>query len=140
MIRYTNTADGIGTEQLDGFFVGWPSPPSRETHLAILRGSSHVVLAVDDETGAVVGFINAISDGVLAAYVPLLEVLLSHRGRGIGRELVTRMHDALKDLYMVDLLCDPDMEEFYSRFGMRPGRAMTLRRHDRQSGVPPDER
>ena len=29
MIRYAESADGIHPEQLDGFFHGWPSPPSR---------------------------------------------------------------------------------------------------------------
>jgi len=140
MVRYTDTADGIAPEQLDGFFVGWPKPPSREAHLDILLGSSHVVLAVDDDTGAVVGFVNAVSDGVLSAYVPLLEVLPDYRGRGIGRELVERMQELLSGFYMVDLLCDADMEEFYSRFEMKPGHAMMLRRYDRQSGIPPEER
>ena len=140
MIRYTDTTEGLTPERLRGFFVGWPSPPSPETHLDILRGSHRVVLALDDETGAVIGFVNAISDGVLAAYVPLLEVLPEYRGRGIGRELVTRLQEALGGFYMVDLLCDTDMEGFYSRFGMKPGRAMMLRRYDRQSGIPPQDR
>ena len=140
MIRYVDTVEGVMPEHLNGFFVGWPEPPSPETHLDILRGSYHVVLAVDDETGSVVGFINAISDGILAAYLPLLEVLPDYRGRGIGRELVERMMSALDGFYMVDLLCDPEMERFYSRFGMKPGCAMMLRRYDRQSGVPQEER
>jgi GNAT superfamily N-acetyltransferase len=140
MIRYTDSLEGISAERLSGFFEGWPSPPSSKTHLDILRGSSHVVLAIDDESGSVVGFINAISDWVLAACVPLLEVVPSHRRRGIGTELVTRMLEALDHFYMVDLACDAEMEGFYSRFGMRPGHAMTLRHYDRQSGIPPGER
>ncbi len=72
----------------------------------------HVVLAVDGV--AVVGFITAISDGLLAAYVPLLEVRPEYRGRGIGSELVRRMVGRLEDLYMVDLVCDPELESFTS--------------------------
>ena len=138
MIRYLNAADGIRPHQLEGFFEGWPSPPSPDTHIEILRGSYRAVLAVDDEVDRVVGFITAVSDGVLAAYIPLLEVLPSYRRRGIGRELVTRIQRELGDFYMVDLVCDEAMESFYSSLGMKPAHAMTVRQYDRQSGITPE--
>ena len=87
MISYTDTVAGITPDRLQGFFVGWPNPPSPETHLEILQGSSNFVLAIDDETGNVVGFVSAVSDGVLSAYIPLLEVLPSYQNRGIGTAL-----------------------------------------------------
>lgn len=71
---YADSAAGIRSDQLTGgFFVGWPSPPTAERHLDILRGSDAVVMAIDDD--AVVGYATAISDGVLSAFIPLLEVL-----------------------------------------------------------------
>ncbi len=140
MIRYLNTAELIRPDQLEGFFEGWPSPPTPETHVAIMRGSYRVVLALDENSDAVVGFITAVSDGVLAAYIPLLEVLPSYRRRGIGRELVTRMQEELGELYMVDLVCDEALESFYASMGMKPARAMTIRRFDKQSGTSPDTR
>ncbi len=139
MIRYLNTADGIRPDQLAGFFEGWPSPPTPETHVSIMRGSYRVVLAIDCDRDTVVGFITAVSDGVLAAYIPLLEVLPSYRRRGIGRELVTRMQEELGELYMVDLVCDEAVESFYVSLGMKPARAMTVRRLDRQSGITPEK-
>jgi GNAT superfamily N-acetyltransferase len=84
--------------------------------------------------GGVVGFITAIRDNVLAAYVPPLEVLPEYRGRGIGSQLVRRMLDRLKDLYMVDLLCDTDLQPFYASLGMVPATGIMLRNHERQSG------
>jgi len=135
MLRYLNKADAIRPDQLEGFFEGWPSPPTPETHITIMRGSYRVVLALDEDSDAVVGFITAVSDGALAAYIPLLEVLPSYRRRGIGRELVTRMQQELGDLYMVDLVCDKATEPFYASLGMKPAHAMTLRRYDRQSGT-----
>ena len=138
MIRYLNSADGIRPDQLKDFFEGWPSPPTPETHVTIMQGSHRVVLALDEGSDAVVGFITAVSDGVLAAYIPLLEVLPSYRRRGIGRELVTRLQRELGDLYMVDLVCDEAMESFYASLGMKPARAMTVRRFDRQSGTIPE--
>jgi ribosomal protein S18 acetylase RimI-like enzyme len=136
MIEYSETIDGLSAEHLAGFFVGWPDPPSPETHLRILAGSAAVVLARDGAAGAVVGFITAISDGVSCAYVPHLEVLPAYQGRGIGSELVRRMLDRLRHLYMVDLICDVDVQPFYARLGMRPFTGMILRNYDRQSGAP----
>ncbi len=134
MIHYTDMLDGITPDHLQGFFVGWPDPPSPETHLRLLRGSDAVVLALDSQTDRVVGFATAISDGVLSAYIPLLEVLPSYQGRGIGQELMHRILRRLDGLYMVDLVCDPDHQGFYARFGMRPAHAMILRHYRHQSG------
>jgi predicted N-acetyltransferase YhbS len=133
-MRYLTSTDTITVDQLHGFFVGWPNPPSPETHLAILRRSDAVVLAIDEETGRVVGFVNALSDGLLSAFIPLLEVLLAYQGRGIGSELVRRRLALLGDLYAVDVMCDADVQPFYARLGMQPAQGMMLRRYDRQSG------
>ena len=135
MIRYIDSIDGITETQLSGFFEGWPDPPSAATHVRILKGSHTVVLAIDDDESRVVGFVTAVSDGVLAAYIPLLEVLPEYRRQGIGGELVRRAMESLDGLYMVDLVCDPDMKRFYSRFGMKPAHAMAIRRYERQSGA-----
>lgn len=136
MIVYTDTIDGITVDALrGGFFVGWPNPPSAETHLRLLRGSDHVCLALDDTTGDVVGFVTAICDGVTCAYIPHLEVLPAYQGRGIGTELMRRMLDRLGNLYMIDLLCDAAIQPFYARLGMRPAMGMAVRNYARQSGA-----
>jgi GNAT superfamily N-acetyltransferase len=132
--EYVTTLDGITVEMLSGFFVGWPAPPSPETHLKVLRNSRFIVLAVDREAERVVGFINAISDGILSAYIPLLEVLPDFQGQGIGTELVTRMLEQCGDLYMVDTTCDPRLQRFYSRCGMQPSTGAMVRNYARQAG------
>lgn len=133
-IHYTDSLDRITVEHLHGgFFEGWPHPPNPDAHLRILQGSYAVVLAVDGASGNVVGFITAISDGVSSAYIPHLEVLPAYRKQGIGVELVRRMLARLSDLYMVDLVCDPDVQPFYARLGLRPYSAMIHRNYDRQA-------
>ncbi|MBX0326982.1 GNAT family N-acetyltransferase [Oscillochloris sp. ZM17-4] len=134
MVMYQNSLTGVDASHLQGFFVGWPSPPAPATHLRILAGSSHVVLAREGERGPVVGFITAVSDGVSCAYIPHLEVLPGHQGRGVGSELLRRMLAALRQIYMIDLICDADVQPFYERLGMRPYSGMILRNYDRQSG------
>ncbi len=135
-IIYTESLRGVAVEQLHGFFVGWKNPPSPRRHLDILLGSDHVVLAIAKAPRKVVGFINAISDGVLSAYIPLLEVLPEFQKRGIGRELVTRMLGKLEHLYMVDLTCDLDMREFYEKAGLKAAFGMVQRNYERQNGGP----
>lgn len=136
MIIYQDGVDGVTEELLVGFFVGWPNPPTPAVHLRLLRGSQHCVLARDGVGGPVVGFVNAVGDGVLSAYIPLLEVLPAYQGRGIGTALMARMLEQLRGFYMVDLLCDPELQPYYERLGMRPASGMLLRNYDRQSGAP----
>ncbi len=134
MLRYTDDVTAVTAAQLDGaFWVGWPDPPSPSDHLRILLGSYRVWLAIDDETNKVVGFINAVSDGVLSAYIPLLEVLAPYQGQGIGSELTRRMLTSLGHLYQIDLMCDDDVRPFYARLGMRPGGGMLVHNYDRQN-------
>ena len=129
MPTYANTPRGIRAEQLIGFFVGWPAPPTPERHLELLRGSDAVVIAIDESH--VVGYVTAVSDGVLSAFIPFLEVLPTHQHQGIATELVERLLQQLDHLYMVDLCCDAGLEPFYARLGFRTlDRAMGLRRRE----------
>ncbi len=127
MIEYVTTVEGIRERDLVGFFVGWPTPLSAEKHLRVLQGSDFVVVARETDNGQVVGFGTAVGDGVLSAFIPLLEVLPEYQGRGIGSELVRRMLILLESTYMIDLCCDEDLVTFYERFGMGRWVGMGLR-------------
>lgn len=132
-IVYADSTAGVHANALRGFFAGWPDAPSPETHLEMLDGSDHVVLAFDGEGGTVVGFVAAISDGVLSAFVSSLQVLPAYGGRGIGSDLFRRMLQKLDDHYVVSLTCDPNLQPFYERFGMQPSGGMLLSNRDRRS-------
>jgi GNAT superfamily N-acetyltransferase len=128
VIAYLDDVSGLEDDQLrGGFFEGWPHPPSADLHLAHLRGAEAAIVAIDGETGQVVGFVTAIGDGLLVAFIPLLEVLPAYRGRGIGTELMRRLLDRLAGRYSVDLACDPEMMPFYERLGGVPGTAAMWR-------------
>jgi ribosomal protein S18 acetylase RimI-like enzyme len=126
VVRYATDLAGIEARHLHGFFEGWSSPPEPDRHLAALRAAYRVVVALDGDR--VVGFVNAIGDGVLSAFIPLLEVLPEYRGRGIGSELMRRMLAQLEDIRAVDLCCDAELEGYYRRFGMEPELGMAIRR------------
>lgn len=133
MITYTQSLNELTEDMLDGFFVGWPNPPSKQSHMKILKGSYSFWAAIDKDKNKTVGFITALSDGILSAYIPLLEVLPEFQHTGIGRELVYRMIDTLKDFYMVDLLCDIQLQEYYKKFGMSNATGSFLRNYKRQN-------
>jgi len=135
MIDYVCSPEGITADQLHGFFVGWPNPPTPEVHLQLLQKSDEVVLALDTSSGKVIGFITAITDRVLAAYIPLLEVLPAYQHQQIGKTLTQKMLDRLGIYYMVDLLCDTELQPFYEQFEMHRAHGMFLRNYDRQAGI-----
>ncbi|MCC6804698.1 MAG: GNAT family N-acetyltransferase [Anaerolineae bacterium] len=131
MIVYTNSLEGITADHLrGGFFAGWSRTVTPETHLRTLQGADGVVLAIDDATGSVVGYITMITDGVLSAFIPNIEVLAAYQGQGIGSELMRRMFDKLKAIPNIDLMCDPAVQPFYTRFGMQALGGMAIRKRD----------
>lgn len=133
MITYTDSLDGITADHLrGGFFAEWSRPLTPEIHLRTLHGCDGVVLALDDATGHVVGYVTMLSDGVLSAFIPNLEVLAAYQGQGIGTELMRRMLEKLSRIPNIDLLCDPGVQPFYARLGMMPLHGMAIRKRDIQ--------
>lgn len=93
----------------------------------MLTNASHRIVAIDDEL--IVGFATALSDGVLSAYIPLLEVLPAYRSAGVGSELIRRLLTEIGGLYMVDVMCDADVMPFYEQLGFRSSTGGVLRNY-----------
>ncbi|HPF16355.1 MAG TPA: GNAT family N-acetyltransferase [Thermotogota bacterium] len=138
MIVYQTDLIKICEDQLEGFFVGWQKPLTPKQHLEILKNSRYRVLALDTETKKVVGFVNALCDGVNFAFIPMLEVLPPFQKRGIGTRLMELMLKELEPFTCVDLTCDEQMQGFYQRFSMFKSQGMVLRKylnHQKEKGV-----
>jgi ribosomal protein S18 acetylase RimI-like enzyme len=130
-VAYRDDVADLRADQLaGGFWEGWPSAPDPGRHLALLQGSEVALVALDESTDQVVGFATAVGDGVMTAFIPLLEVLPAYRGQGIGTELVRGVLARLSDRYSIDLVCDPDLVPFYERLGGRRLVAMAWRNRD----------
>lgn len=133
-VTYRTHVDGLTSGQLrGGFFEGWPNPPSAETHLRILDFSDHKAIAIDD-SDRVVGFATAISDHILTAYITLLEVLPEKRGQGIGTTLINRLTHEIGPIHRIDLLCDPELSEFYGALGFDLSTGIYSRDYTMQAG------
>ena len=125
MITYRTGVGSVAPNQVSGFFVGWPVPPSAEKLIEVMDSSYRRVWALEGER--VVGYINAISDGVLTAFIPWLEVHPDYQGQGIGTELVNRLVAQLEGMYSIDLACDEDLIGYYERLGFFSFTAMGKR-------------
>ncbi|MCA9880257.1 MAG: GNAT family N-acetyltransferase [Thermomicrobiales bacterium] len=130
MIQYTGDLASLTPEQIQGFFVGWEHPFPPETHLRMLAESDLAQVAIDTETGRVVGFIAALTDNVQGAFITLLEVLPEYQGQGVGKALVTQMLDRLSHIQTIELMCDEHLVPFYAQFGMKRSGGMVLRRRE----------
>ena len=133
IVYSTNKAD-IAELEVDGFFDGWPEKPSEEMLRRTVENADYVVLAIDTKKKRLAGYITALSDHALAAYIPFLEVEKSYQRQGIGHTLVAKMVGQLDHLYMIDLVCDKDLAGFYAEAGFESWHAMIKRNYANQRG------
>lgn len=95
----------------------WSSANQPERLMAALKGSDHIECAFREQQ--LVGLANAISDGSLVVYYPHLLVHPDQQGKGIGRELMSRMFGKYADFHQQTLLAVADAVDFYERVGFK---------------------
>lgn len=134
MIIYTESLAELKPGMLIGFWQKWDQKPSPETTFRLLKQSSAKIVALDQETNQAVGFITALTDNVMSAYIPFVEVLPEYQGRGVGQELIKRMSRKFEHLFMLDLICDESLQSYYEKLGMVKAVGMSVRHHEREAG------
>lgn len=86
---------------------------------AMVRHAALLVTA-RDENGLLVGISRALTDFSYCVYLADLAVDVACQGRGIGRELIRRTHEAAgKDTTLV-LIAAPKARSYYPHIGMTP--------------------
>jgi GNAT superfamily N-acetyltransferase len=75
------------------------------------------VVGAYDETGSMVGFARAVSDGAAIAYLADVYVHPGHQGRGLGSAIVRRMIDEGPGATFRWMLHTRDAHEVYRPFG-----------------------
>jgi ribosomal protein S18 acetylase RimI-like enzyme len=85
----------------------------------LIRGSLVFVVAIDRGSGRAIGMGRAISDGVSDAYIQDLAVLPGFRGRGIGRAILRRVLEALREggIRWIALIAERGTGDFYRGLG-----------------------
>lgn len=90
------------------------------THVAQqLAGAWRLIGGYRTDTGEMVGFARAISDGVSLAYLADVFVVKEARGYGLGKALVRTMIDEGPGAGFRWMLHTSDAHEMYKRFGFR---------------------
>jgi predicted N-acetyltransferase YhbS len=84
----------------------------------MLNGADVIVTARMD--GQLVGVSRAITDFHYCTYLSDLAVDADYQGRGIGRDLIRRTHEAASLKTMLVLLAAPAAREYYPHIGMQP--------------------
>ena len=87
-----------------------------ETLEKMLRNADLIVTARID--GLLVGVSRAITDYGFCTYLSDLAVDQAHQGKGIGRELIRRTHEAAGSKTTLILLAAPKARTYYPHIGM----------------------
>jgi GNAT superfamily N-acetyltransferase len=102
----------------------WVPGRSRDTIERLVRESTRVIAAYDD--GELVGFCRVMSDGANMAWLGDVFVLRSHRGRGIGTELVREAVEFPAHRACQWYLGTRDAQALYAKFGFRSDTERTM--------------
>lgn len=87
-----------------------------DTIRGMLENASLIVTARVD--GKLVGLSRAITDYHFCTYLSDLAVDVAHQGKGIGRELIWRTHEAAGLKTQLILLAAPKAESYYPHVGL----------------------
>ncbi len=93
-----------------------------ETICGMLKNAG-VIVAARTTAGLLVGVSRAITDFCYCTYLSDLAVDKGYQGRGIGRILIERTHEAAGLKTMLLLLSAPAAESYYPHIGMTPHRS-----------------
>jgi len=86
--------------------------------LARALANSGVVFSAWD-ADRLIGLINALDDGIVAAYVHFLLVHPEYQGQGIGKELIRLMTDHYRDVMRIVLVSDDRDAPYYQDKGFQ---------------------
>jgi predicted GNAT family N-acyltransferase len=143
-MQMNDSRDAIVVDKIDDRRLGelltlfksawWTSQRSAAAIDRMLRGSDVAVGLVDPTSDHLVGFARAITDGIFLAVVLDVIVEPSYRGSGLGGRLMDELlrRPELADVESVELVCQPELVDFYRRWGFTDeiGRSLLMRRTD----------
>jgi GNAT superfamily N-acetyltransferase len=87
--------------------------------IAGMLAKADVIVTARTAKGLLVGISRAITDFSYCTYLSDLAVDVAFQGRGIGRELIRRTHEAVGKHTSLILLAAPKAETYYPHIGMR---------------------
>lgn len=95
-------------------------PVDDRERIARMIGNADLVVTARDGEGRLLGVSRALTDGAYCTYLSDLAVDVAHQGRGIGRELIRRTHEAAGMETTLILVAAPKARSYYPHIGMQP--------------------
>ena len=101
--------------------AGWIDESAPESELIPILRNAYCVMGAWDGSGHLVGMMRALSDGVSDAYLLDMVVELSHRRRGLAREILRQLNAYLKGKGINWIVCIsvPGAENLYASEGKK---------------------
>jgi predicted N-acetyltransferase YhbS len=110
----------------------WTAQRQAEAVTRMLEETDVVVGLVDAAADQLVGFARAITDRAFLAVVLDVIVAPGYRGKGLGARLMDELlaRPELSDVDSIELVCQPELVDFYARWGFSDavGRSLLMRR------------
>ncbi len=94
-------------------------PVNRPDTIAGMLAHADLIVTARDAAGLLVGISRAITDYNYCTYLSDLAVDEAFQGKGIGRELIRRTHEAAGLHTTLILLAAPKAETYYPHIGMQ---------------------
>jgi ribosomal protein S18 acetylase RimI-like enzyme len=125
-LTWTDRLEPIDWLELETLYRLAPLGIKSADHLRTVFGNSRFTCFARDE-GRLVAAGRALSDGADCSYICDVAVMPSHQGRGLGREVVSRLVEASRGHRKIILYSVPGKEGFYRKLGfMRLLTAMAI--------------
>lgn len=137
--EFDDAPDRIDRDTVWGFMselAYWGAWRDRDVVDRQIDASWRVVGGYRRDTGEMVAFARAVSDGISLAYLADVFVLPEHRGHGLGLRLVTTMIEDGPGAHFRWMLHTGDAHGLYAKLGFEPPTPTYLERPGRPPNAP----
>lgn len=117
-VEWTDCLERVSWEELAALYRAAPLGNKGAADLELVFSNS-MFRCFAFETGSLVGAGRVLADGRDVAYLCDIAVLPSHQGRGLGKEIISKLLDLSKSHSKIFLYAVPGKEPLYRKFGFR---------------------
>ena len=117
-VVWSDSLETIDWEELSNLYRVAPLGNKKAADLKVVFTNSMFRCFVYDD-GRLVGAGRALADGIDASYLCDIAVHPDYQGRGLGKEIVTRLRDLSKHHRKIILYAAPGKDQFYLKLGFK---------------------
>ena len=122
VFHWSDSLETIDWEELSNLYRIAPLGNKKASDLKVVFTNSMFRCFVYED-GKLIGAGRALADGIDASYLCDIAVHPDYQGRGLGKEIVTRLRDLSRNHRKIILYAAPGKDQFYLKLGF--GRMLT---------------